>query len=71
MIELKDANWFYCGGCETASYKFDCCGNSSCNGGGCEQCTEAWEEVWRRIKSGEAPTKERLPSHSAMTEASA
>lgn len=58
-VELKADNWFYCPGCETVAYRFDCCGHTSCNGGGCERCNELWDEVWRRIRSGEAPATNR------------
>ena len=61
MIELKQENWFYCGTCDTIAYRLECCGNTSCNGGGCTKCTELWDEVWRVINAGKAPAKDSVP----------
>ena len=37
-FKVKDENWGYCELCDCISYHFDCCGNSLCNGGGCDVC---------------------------------
>lgn len=46
--------------CETIYYACESCGNSSCNGGGCEKCVADHEEwnTWR--KTQEALTKEKI-----------
>jgi hypothetical protein len=57
-VTLNRENWFFCPNCEQVAYKFDCCGNTSCNGGGCDLCNEIWDEVWRLIRIGAAPQLE-------------
>ena len=63
MKVIKKENWFFCEQCDTIAYKLDCCSNTSCNGGGCEQCNELWEEVHELIRNGNAPSKESVPFH--------
>jgi hypothetical protein len=40
MIVPNPNNWFYCTGCQSLSYRFTCCGNSICSGGGCDICAK-------------------------------
>lgn len=69
-FEPKEENWFYCAMCDTVSYKFDCCGNTICNGGGCDKCSgpigsrtgnEPWDQVWRLVKTKQHPPIEEMP----------
>ena len=62
-MKIKLENWFYCELCRTVAYKFECCGNTSCNGSGCKACSDLWEYVHELIDNGEAPPQESLPVH--------
>jgi len=62
-MEIKPENWFFCELCDTVSYKFDCCKNTACNGGGCDQCKELCAEIIRMINAGKVPAKETVPFH--------
>ena len=59
LTPLKDENWFVCGTCgDRIAYKFECCGNSSCNGGGCDVCcgeTKLYREIELRVDYGLHP----------------
>lgn len=61
MMEIKKENWFYCTGCAHVSYRFDCCGNSSCNGGGCDKCKEFRDHVYKLIEEGKYSDRIPLP----------
>lgn len=54
------ASWFHCGLCDTVAYKFSCCGNSTCNGGGCHKCRDSWDEAWRLIEAGDHPPLDEM-----------
>jgi hypothetical protein len=56
--------WYYCDRCETVCVKCDSCGNSSCNGGGCEICDDDFKISHQMIENGTAPLKDGLPVHS-------
>lgn len=55
MLPLEDSRWFYCVQCSTPAYTFPCCGNISCSGGGCDQCSDR-REVDRRIEDKDYPS---------------
>ena len=50
------ARWFWCGQCQTPAIKCDDCKNTSCNGGGCEQCRDDFQKV------NELCEKRKVPS---------
>jgi hypothetical protein len=52
---LNPNNWSYCEHCDTPAYLFDCCGMSSCSGGGCETCAHLFNEVNEAIVLGTYP----------------
>lgn len=58
---INPEKFFYCKECETVSYRFDCCGNSYCNGSGCEKCDELHSVIGKMINEGEHPPIENLP----------
>ena len=43
-MNLLSSGWFYCGQCGP-QYEFACCGNTTCNGGGCDQCDNSDERA--------------------------
>lgn len=53
MDKLK-GSFFHCVECDDDSYKFDCCGNSICNGSGCEVCNndELRQEILNQLDQG-------------------
>jgi len=53
--------WFWCDVCETPAIQCPKCQNTSCNGGGCTSCDEAFLEAQKTILSGKAPSKLNLP----------
>lgn len=60
-MPLDPANWFFCEQCDSVEYHFNCCGNSSCNAGGCDQCRGTFDEVVAAMRAGEVPPKESVP----------
>lgn len=36
----------FCGVCDCVSYRYICCGNLACNGGGCGDCHPLANKVW-------------------------
>lgn len=60
MDKIIAKNWFFCLECDSVSYKFDCCGNTVCNGSGCEKCDELHSEILRIMNAGESPSKDEL-----------
>lgn len=54
FIQEKRCDFYWCPLCEEVSLNFPCCGNSSCNCGGCEHCMKIDLD---KIKF---PTKEEL-----------
>lgn len=61
MAHKFDGRWFFCELCDTVSLRLPCCGNTTCNGGGCEKCDKEWDEAWEMIHNGTAPKKEDIP----------
>lgn len=59
-MKINDDQWFFCELCDTMSYTFECCGNTACNGGGCDKCGELWKEVWEKIHAGDHPPQESV-----------
>lgn len=55
MFEPKRERWFYCCLCRDVSYKFECCNNTFCNGGGCEICKEHHQIIKELIEYKEYP----------------
>lgn len=56
LTSLKDENWRICGTCgDCVAYKYECCGNTSCNGGGCDVCHDLHNEIRLRIEYGLHP----------------
>jgi len=53
---FKKENWFFCELCDCVAYRFECCSNTSCNGGGCEICDSAHSLI-----QASAPPREGLP----------
>lgn len=47
--------------CDSISYKFDCCGNTACNGSGCDECMALNPKIWRIVNEGKAPSKDEVP----------
>jgi len=37
-MEHLEFTWFWCDLCMVPAVKFECCGNISCSGGGCDVC---------------------------------
>ena len=67
-MEIKKENWFFCVLCDTVSYKFDCCGNIACSGGGCDKCKELNPEIWKIVNEGKAPNKDEVPHYNDTLE---
>lgn len=63
MTILLPENWVWCELCQTVAYKLPCCGNPTCNGGGCTNpiCDEIWIVAQEAIKLGNHPSKDKLP----------
>lgn len=40
-MPVNPNNFFYCEECQDISYRFECCGNTVCNGSGCEICDKS------------------------------
>jgi len=59
-MKLKDSRWFFCSSCQTVAYHFECCGNISCNAGGCDDCMDR-SEVDRRVDEGDHPPQTPVP----------
>jgi hypothetical protein len=60
MMDPEDkflGRWEWCYTCGTAIISCEHCGNSSCNGGGCEKCHSDFEEVGRIIRADREPGK--------------
>ena len=68
-VEIKEENWFYCCLCRAMSYKLNCCGNTTCNGGGCEKCRDLWDEATKMIHEGTCPRIEDVPHHKSDVKA--
>lgn len=62
-----EGRWFYCELCGTVAIKMPCCGNTSCNGGGCDKCDKDWEEAREMIHNGTAPSADSIPHAKAPT----
>lgn len=52
--KLDPLGWTYCEQCRELVYQFACCGNTTCNGGGCAKCDGIWDEAQERIADGRA-----------------
>ena len=59
-MKLKNSRWFFCSQCQTVAYHFECCENTSCNGGGCDACMDR-AEVNRRVGEGDHPAQTPVP----------
>lgn len=53
--------WFYCTLCETVAIHFRCCGNSSCNGGGCSVCVPYFPTIDKMFADGTIPQISEVP----------
>ncbi len=62
-FEPKQENWFYCKLCQVIAYQYDCCGNTSCSGGGCDVCCPVTPSkvIDRMIRDGTAPDESTIP----------
>ena len=70
VFEPLVKNWFFCETCDCIAYHFDCCGNCSCSGSGCDVCCYGpggldgpMGVVLKIINDGTCPPKEDLPIH--------
>jgi hypothetical protein len=63
-LKFKD-RWYWCSHCRRAAISCDHCGNSSCNGSGCDLCNKDFDEVIDITNKGLAPKKEELKVHYA------
>lgn len=61
---LKEENWFYCCLCDEVSYKFDCCGKTTCGGSSCDICKYKYYEIKALILQGKCPRYEKLTKKS-------
>lgn len=52
--------WYYCTVCRTAAVHYDCCGNSSCNAGGCEKCIPNSDYITELLRTGNHPDEKEL-----------
>jgi hypothetical protein len=59
-VKFEEKRWGYCTDCDTITYEFACCGNLSCNGGGCAKCQDR-TELDRRLEAEEHPKLSELP----------
>jgi hypothetical protein len=59
-----ERKWHYCDTCRLVAIQCEKCGNTSCNGGGCDDCFNDFEEASQMIRSGVAPKKDGLPVRS-------
>ncbi len=60
-MTIEFSRWFWCERCNYPSIECESCGNSSCNGGGCERCLADFIEVAGLIAEGKAPAKDQIP----------
>lgn len=60
IVEKYKGHWFWCTTCHVQAVHFDCCNNSTCNGGGCDKCTEDSKAI-TALPESELPPKESIP----------
>ena len=63
MVDKFAGRWFWCELCDCPAIKCEKCENSSCNGGGCPECNDDFNEVSRMFAEHTVPPKEGLPIH--------
>ena len=61
---------FWCDCCETVSYRFVCCGNSLCNGGGCPDCIPISQTAYDKLDELEPKINVELLKKSGTLEIS-
>jgi len=59
--KLKKKIGFFCETCDSISYSYDCCGNSACNGSGCDKCKGYNSIIWKLVDEGKCPSKDEVP----------
>lgn len=57
---IDESRWMWCELCSCPCIRCQVCGNLSCNGSGCRDCHEAFEEVTRLINNRTAPRREQV-----------
>ncbi|MFA5766511.1 MAG: hypothetical protein WC919_01130, partial [Candidatus Paceibacterota bacterium] len=63
MADRLEGRWFWCELCNCPAIKCEKCGNSSCNGSGCAECHNDFEEVALLFIEHKVPKKDGLPVH--------
>lgn len=60
LIEKYKNCWKWCTLCRCPTVIYTCCGNTICNGGGCNKCDETYEETNEIIRNKLAPTIDQI-----------
>lgn len=60
LVNKYKDRWLWCSHCRCAIVKYTCCGNTTCNAGGCDKCDETYDEVSEMRDSKLVPSIDQI-----------